>query len=293
MKAVVFYGPEDIRTKEVERPQIQDYEILVNVKACGICGSDLHMYKLGLFVEGLCRQLDEGAIPGHEFSGQVVEVGKNVADFEPGDRVMAVTFGGMAEYVTVPVIPGFNVHKLADNVSFEEAATLEPLANSLHAVLKGRPAAGDNVFIFGAGIIGLGAVQCLKALDLKIGQIIIADVSDKRLVLARSLGADETVNVSREDCLQKAIEITGAEPLGMRPDVFFPKVDIVYDCVGYIKDRPEPTVLQQAMGLVRYQTGRIVVHGVFEDAVTLDLMPMVFKQTDIIGSYGFMPEEMN
>ncbi|MEE9436348.1 MAG: zinc-binding dehydrogenase [Candidatus Adiutricales bacterium] len=293
MKAAVFFGPEDIRAREVERPEIQDFEILVNVKACGICGSDLHMYKLGLFVEGLCRQLDEGGIPGHEFSGQVVEVGKDVAGLEPGDRVMAVTFGGMAEYVPVPVIPGFNVPKLPDNVSYEEAATLEPLANSLHAVLKGQPAAGENVFIFGAGIIGLGAVQCLKALELDLGQIIIADVSDKRLELAKHLGADETVNVSREDVYQRAMDITGTEPVGMRQDVFMPKVDIVYDCVGYIKDRPEPTVLQQAMHMARYQTGRVIVHGVFEEAVTLDLMPMVFKQIDIKGSYGFTPEEVH
>ncbi len=92
---------------------------------------------------------------------------------------------------------------------------------------------------------------------------------------------------------EKAAEIAGTETIGPRRETATPKVDIVYDCVGYIKDRPEPTVLQQAMELVRFQKGRIVVHGVFEDAVTLDLMPLVFKQTEIIGSYGFVPEEVN
>ncbi|MBW1708512.1 MAG: zinc-binding dehydrogenase [Deltaproteobacteria bacterium] len=291
MKAAVFYGSRDVRTEEVEKPGIEDNAILVNVKACGICGSDLHMYKLGLFNEMLCRPLEQGGIPGHEFSGEVVEVGSQVEGIEVGDRVATVSMGGMSEYAPVTVIPGFNVIKMPPEVSFEEAATLEPLANSLHAAMRGNPVQGENAVVFGAGIIGLGVVQCLKALVPDFNKIIAVDVSDNRLSMAKKLGADEIINASAEDPCEKIPKIVGSAPVMFQPTEQAPAVDIVYDCVGYIKDRPEPQVIQQAISLARDFTGRIVVHGIFEENVSLDLLPMIVKQVDILGSYGFMPPE--
>jgi threonine dehydrogenase-like Zn-dependent dehydrogenase len=291
MKAAVFYGPLDVKTEEVEKPGINDNEILVNVKACGICGSDLHMYKLDLFTDMLCRQLEKGGIPGHEFSGDVVEVGNQVQGIEIGDRVASFYFGGMAEYIPVTVFQGFNVFKLPPEVSYEEAATLEPLANSLHATLKANPAKGENAVIFGAGIIGLGVVQCLKALEVGLNKIVVVDVSDYRLEVARRLGADEIINASAVDPYEKVMELVGSAPLMFQPTESTPAVDIIYDCVGYIKERPEPPVIQQALNMVRDFTGRIVVHGIFEEIVSLDLLPMVAKQVDVLGSYGFIPSE--
>jgi threonine dehydrogenase-like Zn-dependent dehydrogenase len=292
MKAAVFYGPLDVKTEEVEKPGINDNEILVNVKACGICGSDLHMYKLDLFTDMLCRQLERGGIPGHEFSGDVVEVGSQVQGIEIGDRVAAFYFGGMAEYIPVTVFQGFNVFKLPPEVSYEEAATLEPLANSLHATMKANPAKGENAVIFGAGIIGLGIVQCLKALELGLNKLIVVDVSDYRLEVAKRLGADEIINASAVDPYEKVMELVGSAPLMFQPTESAPAVDIIYDCVGYIKERPEPPVIQQALNMVRDFTGRIVVHGIFEEMVSLDLLPMVAKQVDVLGSYGFIPSEV-
>jgi threonine dehydrogenase-like Zn-dependent dehydrogenase len=292
MKAAVFYGPLDVKTEEVEKPGINDNEILVNVKACGICGSDLHMYKLDLFTDMLCRRLEKGGIPGHEFSGDVVEVGSQVQGIEIGDRVASFSFGGMAEYIPVPVFQGFNVFKLPPEVSYEEAATLEPLANSLHATLKANPAKGENAVIFGAGIIGLGVVQCLKTLEVGLNKIVVVDVSDYRLEVAKRLGADEIINASAVDPYEKVIELVGSAPLMFRPTESAPAVDIIYDCVGYIKERPEPPVIQQALNMVRDFTGRIVVHGIFEESVSLDLFPMVAKQVDVLGSYGFIPSEV-
>ena len=292
MKAAVYHGPMDIKTEEVENPKMRDNRILVNVKACGICGSDLHMYKLNLYTDILCWRLDNGGIPGHEFSGEVVEVGSKVQDINVGDRVAAMFLGGMAEYAAVPPLPGRTMAKLPPEVSYEEGATLEPLANSLHATLKGNPAKGENAVVFGAGIIGLGVVQCLKALDVGLNKIIAVDVSDLRLEAAKRMGADEIINAAVDDSYEKVMGMVGSVPLMFQPKQFTPEVDIVYDCVGYIKDRPEPLVIQKALEMLREITGRMVVHGLFEETVSLDLEPMVIKQIDILGSFGFTPPDV-
>ena len=292
MKAAVFYGPRDIRTEEVEKPEIQDNEILINVKACGICGSDLHMYKLNLYTPLLVRPLKKGGIPGHEYSGVIVEVGKNIKRYKVGDRVVALANGGMAEYVPVPIIYGYNVYKLPPSVSYEEAATLEPLANSYHALMKGKPFNGANIVIFGAGAIGLGIIQCLKALDIEPNKLIMIDLSDSRLNLAKKLGADEIINANSENVFSRIIKIVGPMPT-FRPSIIpMPKVDIIYDCVGYIKDQKAPLVLQQAINMARQFSGTVVVHGVFEESVRLDLTFMVGKEVTVKGSFGFTPLEM-
>jgi len=292
MKAAIFHGPMNVSMETVEKPIIKPTDILINVRSCCICGSDLHMYKLGLFTDFICRNSGGGLIPGHEFSGEVAEVGSEVEGLAVGDRVVAYTNGGMAEYVPVsPALPGVNVYKIPDEVSYREAATLEPLANSVHAALKGTPAKGENAMVFGAGIIGLGVVQVLRALDIGLNKIIAVDVSDKRLEKARQIGADAVINVSTEDLYSKAIEITGSEEFAMAPELPMPLVDIVYDCVGYIQDRPEPPVLEQAVMVVRPYRGRIVAHGIFEAPLTMDFSILVAKQIQIIGSYGALPEE--
>jgi len=291
MKAAVFYGPRDIKTEEVQIPEIGDNEILLKVKACGICGSDLHMYKLGLFGDILCRPLERGGIPGHEISGEVVKVGSQVQEVNEGDRVAAVGNGGMSEYAPITVFKGFNVVKLPPEVSYEEGATLEPLANSLHATLKGNPKEGENAVVFGAGIIGLGVVQCLKALDVKLNKLIVVDVSETRLKWARELGADEVINAAEGETYERISDLAGTAPIMFHSVEQTPLVDIIYDCVGYVRDRPEPQVIQQALNLARDFTGRVVVHGIFEENVSLDLLPMVLKQVSVLGSYGFMPPE--
>jgi len=292
MKAAIFHAPRNVTTENVEKPSITSEDILIKVRSSCICGSDLHMYKLGLHSEIVCRTSEKGLIPGHEFSGDVVEVGDDVEGLAVGDRVVAFTNGGMAEYV--PVIPaqlGMNVYKIPDDVSYKEAATLEPLANSVHAALKGTPAKGENAMVFGAGIIGLGVIQVLRALDMGLNKIIAVDVSDKRLEMARHMGADAVIHAGKDDVFQKAIDIAGSEELAVAPGIPMPLIDIAYDCVGYVQDRPEPPVLQQAMLVVRPVTGRIVAHGIFEAPLTLDFSIMVGKQIQIIGSFAMTPEE--
>jgi len=291
MQAAIFHSPRNISTESVEEPEIGSSDILIKVRSCCICGSDLHMYKLGLFTEVICRNSGEGLIPGHEFSGDVVKVGSDVQGLSKGDRVVAFTSGGMADYVPVsPAYAGMNVHKIPDEISYEAAATLEPLANSVHAALKGNPKNGECAMVFGAGIIGLGVIQVLRALDLDM-KIIAVDVSDKRLEMAQKIGADSVINVAKEDLFPQAVKFAGSEEMAMAPGVPMPKVDISYDCVGYAKDRPEAPVLEQALMVTRAQTGRIVAHGVFEGPLTMDFQMLVAKQVQIIGSFGMTPEE--
>jgi len=293
MKAAIFHKSFDMTTEEVEIPEIGDREVLVKIKACGICGSDLHMYKLNLYTDKLTRQTSKGGVPGHEFAGDVEKVGKNVQAFQPGDRIAAASRGGgIAEYNSLMVFPGMNALKIPDEVSYEEAATLEPLANSLHATLKGKPAKGETAVVFGAGIIGLGIVQCLKAPDLELNKVIAVDVSDGRLKIAEQLGADFTINAAKENPEEKIAEIVGTAPLMFYNEDATTQVDVVYDCVGYVKERPEAPVIQLAMNMVKEFTGRVVVHGLFEEMVSLDMSPFVMKQVDLLGSFGFLPEEV-
>jgi 2-desacetyl-2-hydroxyethyl bacteriochlorophyllide A dehydrogenase len=292
MKAAIYHEPMKITTEDVPKPKIGDADILVKVHACGICGSDLHMYRLGVFAEALCRPSEGGMIPGHEFSGEVAEVGANVSGIRVGDRVTALTFGGMAEYVPVsPAFLGLNVYKVPSEVSWVDAATTEPLGNSLHAAKLGNPVDGNNVMVFGAGIIGLGIVQALKVMGVKLNKLMMVDVSDKRLAMAKDLGVDEVINVKREDAYQRALELTGEVPVTILAGMMTtPAVDVIYDCVGYIQERPEPPVIQQALNISR-EFGKVVVHGAFEAPVTLELMPMVAKHVQVFGSYGFVPED--
>ena len=292
MKAAVFYGPRDVKVEEVEKPKIQDNEILIKVKACGICGSDLHMYKLNLFSPILCRPLKKGGIPGHEYSGDIVEVGGKVKGFKEGDRVVALSNGGMAEFIPVTIIEGLNVIKIPPGVSYDEAPTLEPIANSYHAMMKCEIPKGANIVIFGAGAIGLGIIQCLKALEVPVNKIIVIDLSDHRLNIAKKLGADAVINAKKTDPQAKVMELVGGVPFSRLPLMQMPKVDIVYDCVGYMKQHKGPLVLQQAISMVREITGTIVIHGIFEDTISLDMLFVIGKEVTIKGSFAFTREEL-
>ena len=293
MKAACYQGLRDITCEEVDKPEIvEPTDIIVKVKACGICGSDLHTYKLGLFPE-ISFETPKGRVPGHEFGGDVVEVGAAVEGISVGDRVIAIAMGGMAEYTRVGMsLLGLTVHKIPDGVTYEEAATVEPMATSLHATRKGNPADGQSVVVFGAGIIGLGVIQSLKAMGVNLKNLIAVDVSDKRLAMAKTMGATATINATKEDAYEKVASIAGTQPFMMMPDAgSFPMVDIVYDAVGYIVEKPGVPVFEQAIHMVK-EEGTVVVVGVFEENVKLDLSDLVSKQVHVHGSFAYTPEDV-
>ena len=149
MKAALIYGPRDIRVEEVETPKPGPGEVIIRVKACGICGSDLHEYKLCIYPE-LGIPAGVGRIMGHEFSGEIAELGEGVQGLKRGDRVVSVSYGGNAEYIKIPAMVRPLILPIPDTLSFEEAATNEPLATSLHGVNLAAPRTTRRLSSWGA-----------------------------------------------------------------------------------------------------------------------------------------------
>lgn len=298
MKAAIFHDAGHIAMHaDVERPQPGPGEVLVQVAACGICGSDLHIYREkspvteALYYGTLHTDPDGKRIIGHEYSGVIAELGAGVTDFHVGERVVGVTAGGgMAEYVTVPASP-FQLVRVPDGVSLEEAATTEPLADGLQMVRKATVQAGENVVVYGAGIIGLGVIQALRAVVPEHGRIVAVDVSAPRLAMALEVGATDAIDAAREDVVAAAGRICGTVEWPfprMRP----PDVAAVIDCAGYIKNISGPPPLQTALELLRPREGRIVCFGTYEDRVSLDLAHLIDKEPTIRGSLGYLPQEL-
>ena len=188
----------------------------------------------------------------------------------------------------VPAMVTPIIQPIPEGVSFEEAATTEPLATSLHGVNLANPVEGETHVIIGAGIIGLGVLQVLK--NTVAVKTIVIDLSDKRLTMARELGADVTINAAREDALEKVIELTGQEEFTHIP---FPSgsADTVYDCAGLPMDFTGTPVVQQAFSMVR-QNGKVVAVAVFEKPTEIELNILVRKGITLFGSWAWVPEEL-
>lgn len=286
MKAAIYHGPGDITVGEVADPRLEQGDILLRVKACGICGSDLHTYLHGMF-EDLGAPVESGRVLGHELSGEIAEINGEAAGFKVGDRVCTVGAAGNAEFMRVPALMTPILCHIPEGISFEEAATTEPLATSMHGVNLAGPREGETHIIMGAGIIGLGVLQVLKA-TARVRTMVV-DVSDRRLNLAREFGADLAVNAAREDSFRKALEFAGEEQVTHIPDVTG-KADVVYDCAGLPRNFTGTPALEQAVSLVR-QNGRVVVIAAFEKPVQLDPNIVMRKGITIFGSWAWTVPE--
>ncbi len=240
MKAWIFYQPEVMKYEEVDMPSVKDDEILIRVKACGICGSD------GAYYWGASPlETPTGKGPlilGHEFAGEVVEVGAIPRErklFQVGDRVTVnpvqycnacevcyrgfvnlcenkkvlgvSTDGGFAEYV---VSHYTHVYRLPAQVSFSAGAFIEPLANAVYGVKKLEVGLGNTVVIFGPGPIGLSIVSLVKRSGA--GKVVLVGTRDYRLEIGRAMGADLLINPREKDSpyfvgdiKQKIADLTG------------------------------------------------------------------------------------
>jgi threonine dehydrogenase-like Zn-dependent dehydrogenase len=267
MKAAVFYGPRDLRVEMVPIPKAGPKDVLIKVKACGICGSDLHSYKLGLFIE-------PGQIMGHEYIGEVVEVGTEVEGVSVGERVTAQgttpcgkcfwckrqeygfcpdvfhtligygRSGAFAEYVLMenPIV-GQTLFIFPDSIDDETGATAEPFSVGVSAAEHTGIKAGDKVVVLGAGVIGIGCMQAAKAAG---ATVLITDVSEKRLALAKKLGADDTFNVTKGNPLDWVKEKFGVGPYHFHEgEKAGGMADVVIDAAGV------PATAQQAIDMVR------------------------------------------
>src|SRR5215211_5062803 len=148
---------------------------------------------------------------GHEFSGVVAEVGSEVSGVKVGDRLAGIGRGAYAEYVIVEVAER-SYHPLPDHVGFEEAATFEPFGTSLHGVGLAAPKTGESVVILGAGIIGLGAVQAIRATTSGV-RVIVVDGAPTRLEMAQQMGADDIVNFRQGDPVEQVLTLVGEQAI--------------------------------------------------------------------------------
>ena len=291
MKAVVKYahGKGNVELRDVPEPSPGPDEVMIEVKAAGICGSDIH-----IFDEDIKLPIRPPVIIGHEFSGVVAEVGSSVTKWKPGDRVTSETSahvcgeclpcrtgnynvcaekrligywfnGAFAKYC---VVPSRLVHKLPDNVSFLAGALCEPLACCVNGVIeKTRILPGDVVVIAGPGPIGLLSLQIAKSQG---ATVVLCGLSqdEKRLKLGEELGADLIINVEEEDPFQTVLKMTN----GAGADVFL-------ECSG------SPNAVRMGFRLVR-RMGQYTQLGLTGRSFSLDFDLVAYKEIIVRGMLG-------
>ncbi|WP_371069298.1 galactitol-1-phosphate 5-dehydrogenase [Sediminibacillus sp. JSM 1682029] len=288
MKALNLYGVKDIRCEQSPEPVIEDgKEVIIKVKAAGICGSDISRYqKLGPYVKGMTF--------GHEFSGEVVETGEAVTEIKTGDRVAACPAyacgdcescrrgeparcaqlsvigarhpGAYAEFVK---LPAGHVMRLPDNVDYDTAALVEPASVVAHGYYRTDVRPGAEVAVMGAGNIGLLAIQWARIFGAR--KVYAIDVDDQKLEIARELGADVTVNPLVQPADEQIMEQTGGRG-----------VDLAVESAG------SPATSAQVLALPR-KGGEVVFLGIPYADVTLErdyFEKIVRNELRVLGSWN-------
>ncbi len=273
MKAALKTATGEFELADVEMPQIPKPDwVLARIRVAGICGTDLRHWKKE-------EPEFEHHIMGHEMAGEVVEVGPEVTNVKPGDRVVIETVLGdgtcdwcrVQQYNLCPNLypvrmetvsrafakyvigPAEKFRKLPDHVSFEEATLLDTFSVCMHAIHLSGIRLNDKVAVIGAGPIGLGQLQLAK---ISGADVIVTDVVDSALDLALELGADAVVNTKTADGYQQVMEFTGGRG-----------VDIAFECAG---GSSMPVTLPQATAYTRIG-GKVVIVGGFEQGQRVDL----------------------
>lgn len=283
MKQVRLVEPENVVLEEVDRPVPKASEVLIQVKRIGVCGSDIHAYY------DKHPYISCPIVQGHEFSGEIVELGEAVGGFTVGDRVTAMpqlvcgkcypcthgdyhicnalkVIGCQADGAAREFIPLDQdlIIKLPHGMSFDHGAMVEPVAVGVHAVQRLGIVSGMKLLVFGAGPIGNLTAQVAKGLGAEA--VMIVDISPFRLDVARQCGIDVIVNASEELLEQRIDEAFG-------PD----RADAILECVG-VQD-----TMEQAITLARKGSDIIVV-GVFAEKPALDIGLVQDKELKLIGT---------
>ena len=283
----VFHGVHDIRVDESTKPTCEDTGVVIKVKKAGICGSDLHFYHAPI--------VPVGSVLGHEFIGVIEEVGNKVADLEVGMRVvvnpmiagtgLGISPGGFANYVHIDnAVINVNVLPIPDSISKEQGALIEPLTVGYAGVCIANVSDETNAMVFGTGTIGLSTIASLNAKGVKT--IIASDISDKRLEMAKDLGATITYNpatakISLNDFL--------IQELGSTPSMFgqpIPNLHAAFECSGV------PSVFNNALGALG-RKGSLVILAAYSKSIDVDINNVVLlKALSIHGSFAYSSQEM-
>ena len=289
MRSVIVTGPGTIDVIEVPTPTCGPSDILVRVRACGICGSDTFYIDIG----GIPPR--QGATPlGHEAAGEIVEVGPDVHGLAVGDHVVVNPIGpgsdlmgsggpsgGLSEFVLVrDAAVGTNVAVIADTVPFHVAALNEPMAVARHAVNRTGPTSGSKVVVFGAGPIGLGAVIGYKLSGAE--HVVVVDIIGSRLEKALAVGADAVINSLDEDVAARLTELHGTGTTAMgKPRA---GTDIYLDAAGV------SAVLDTAFACAK-QHATVGVVAVHKKPVPVDFGALLGAEVNIVTAMGY-PEEI-
>jgi len=283
MKALVYHGKDSISLEEMEMPKLQEGEALIKVHYAGICGSDLNIW------HGALSRIIPPVILGHEFCGEIAELkGQAKGDLKVGDGVVVEPLincgiclpcrmglyhvcrrlkligvdvhGGFAPYVKAPF---HRIYKLARDASMELAGLTEPTAVATHMVRRSGLQVGDFVVILGGGPIGLLVAQVARACGA--GHILLSEINDFRLDLARQLGFG-VIDPQKSDPIKAVLEMTDGEG-----------ADVVFEEIGL----PEAAAQMIAMTRVR---GRILLGGIYKKPAPVDLQNVAIKEIEMIGS---------
>lgn len=290
MKAAVFFGTRDLKIQDLEPRKLKPGEVLLKVQACGICGTDIHIYE---GAQGSATVFPP-VILGHEFAGKVCEIGSGVKDIRIGDRVsvdpnifcgkcyycrsgkfhlcerltaIGVTIdGGFAEYC---IVPENQAYQLPPNVSYAEGALGEPVACCLHGIDLAGITPGDTVLIIGGGTIGLIMLQMAKIAGA--ARLILSEPVKEKRVRAMTFGADIVIDPVRENFEQAIKSHTGRG------------VNIAIECVG-IKHTMEQAIQSACKG------GTIMMFGLTPPGCEIPLKPFeVFRRELTIKSSFINP----
>lgn len=294
MKASVYYSKNDIRYEEVAVPELEDGDILVQMKSCGLCGTDIH--------KAQHQTVTGPVVLGHEVAAEVVKTGKRVTRFQPGDRIVTAIHvpcftchycdrghytlceqfksthiepGGFAEYIRLPELHVKHLtHKIPEGMSWEKAAMVEPVGCCLHGLKQAAITPGCSVLVMGSGTIGLLSAQ-LSAM-MGASNIIVSDLSPFKLDLALRVGINHAINPATEDLEARLMAVTGG--LG---------VDVVVIAAGV------SSLLPQAINLLR-RGGRVVVFSPFDhnNMVSIDAGRFFRDEISVIGTYSLSAYEM-
>ena len=287
MKALELVGPSAFKVVDRALPEISASDVLIQVKACGICGSDIHG------MDGSSGRRIPPVVMGHEASGVIQQLGANVDDLKVGDRVtfdstvfcndcdycsqgqvnlcdnrqvMGVSCGefhrdgAFSEHVACPA---HICHRLPEGLSFEEAAFAEPVGVAVHAVNRSQVKRGDTAVVIGSGLIGLLVIQALKWRGCS--QIIAFDLDDSRLALAKQLGATEVFNSKQSDAVKSVVDLTGGG------------ADHAFEVVG------ASVTVNMAIDCVR-KGACVTLVGNLSPEVTMPLQKVVTRELTLFGS---------
>ena len=287
MKAAVMRGKQRLEIEDVPTPEPGPSEVLIKIKYNGLCGSDVHRFQYGA--------ADDGSIMGHEYIGQVVQMGQDVTRWEEGDRVVggggrnpgpsgsvisnarysaqsvgfkSPKWGGFAEFITMPE---WAPSPIPDNVPDEMAVLAEPCAIAVHAVRRSAFRVGDDAVVMGAGPIGLLIQQVLKAGGAN--NIYVSEPAPARAEAAAKLGATRVFDPASESVVEEIVELTGG--LG---------VPVAFDAAA-----AKPT-LQQGLEMVR-RGGQVLLVSMAWVDVPLLTVEWIGREVEMKSAYGSTPDD--